>query len=202
VGQTTPIPSPRKARGDATRAALVEAATALFEDHGFEATSVDAITAAAGVAKGTFYVHFQRKEDVLLERAARWTVRIQEATPTDVANAVVALRDLGQFIAGTLPVERRALSGRGVRELVGNPADWVRVLGSRPTLDMVIEPLVICGQQSGQLRSDQSARRLARSLTVLWLDNVISWGERASVRPLGRDLDRALDLFLSGATAR
>ena len=44
------------------RAALVEAAGALFCRHGFESVSLDAIAQAAGVSKLTIYSHFGDKE--------------------------------------------------------------------------------------------------------------------------------------------
>lgn len=46
---------------------IVEAAIALFEQNGFEATSVDDITAKAKVSKGLAYHYFSSKEEILLE---------------------------------------------------------------------------------------------------------------------------------------
>lgn len=46
----------------AKRAALVAAAQDLFMERGFEATSIDAIAARAGVAKVTVYSHFSGKD--------------------------------------------------------------------------------------------------------------------------------------------
>jgi TetR/AcrR family transcriptional regulator, mexJK operon transcriptional repressor len=51
----------------AKRAALVAAAQSLFMDRGFEATSIDAIAHAAGVAKVTVYSHFSSKEALFAE---------------------------------------------------------------------------------------------------------------------------------------
>lgn len=51
-------------RREATRAAILAAAQALFADRGFAATTVDAIAEAAGVAKGAVYHHFSSKEAV------------------------------------------------------------------------------------------------------------------------------------------
>jgi AcrR family transcriptional regulator len=45
---------------------LLGAALALFAEKGYEATSVDAITARAGVAVGSFYQHFRNKRQLLL----------------------------------------------------------------------------------------------------------------------------------------
>lgn len=48
-----------------TREHLMEAAMELFAEKGFERTSVREIVDRAKVAKGTFYVHFETKTDVL-----------------------------------------------------------------------------------------------------------------------------------------
>ena len=36
----------------------------LFADKGYDATSIEEITATVGVAKGTLYYHFSRKEEI------------------------------------------------------------------------------------------------------------------------------------------
>ena len=41
-----------------TREALLDAGVALAEEHGLAGVSVNMVVARAGVAKGTFYVHF------------------------------------------------------------------------------------------------------------------------------------------------
>jgi len=52
----------RKEKKAATRERLRRAGRACLETHGFEATSVAQIVEAAGVAHGTFYIHFASKE--------------------------------------------------------------------------------------------------------------------------------------------
>ncbi len=47
-----------------TRTQLVEAARALYAERPFEAVTVDELVAAAAVAKGTFYVHFDSLADL------------------------------------------------------------------------------------------------------------------------------------------
>ena len=51
-------------RRTATRGAILDAAGNLFSGQGFAATSVDAVAAAAGVAKGAVYHHFASKEAI------------------------------------------------------------------------------------------------------------------------------------------
>ena len=52
------------ARGEATRARILEAAAQLFLEHGFEATSVNAIARAAQVSVPALYWHFESKADI------------------------------------------------------------------------------------------------------------------------------------------
>ena len=65
--QTVSESSSRTTQKEATRQALKAAARQLFAAQGFSATQIGQITQAAGVAKGTFYVHFSDKDAVLEE---------------------------------------------------------------------------------------------------------------------------------------
>jgi len=49
------------------RQALEDTALHLFRDQGYERTTIEQITNAVGVAKGTFFNHFASKEQVLAE---------------------------------------------------------------------------------------------------------------------------------------
>jgi AcrR family transcriptional regulator len=52
-----------------TREKIVTAAMELFARKGFDKTTVDEIVARAGVAKGTFYLYFKSKDDLIKELA-------------------------------------------------------------------------------------------------------------------------------------
>lgn len=55
----------KKGRAFETRKRLYATAEALFTRYGFDNVSVDRIVEEAGLAKGTFYVHFKTKDDLL-----------------------------------------------------------------------------------------------------------------------------------------
>jgi AcrR family transcriptional regulator len=65
-----PMP-PKQARGAEKRDRIYAAALARFEADGVAATKVDAVIADAGVSWATFFRYFPRKQDVLIELAAR-----------------------------------------------------------------------------------------------------------------------------------
>ena len=50
-----------------TRKKLLEAGKKLICKKGLSNTSIEEITDAAGVSKGTFYTYFNRKEDIVFE---------------------------------------------------------------------------------------------------------------------------------------
>ncbi|GAA3241284.1 TetR/AcrR family transcriptional regulator [Nonomuraea helvata] len=62
-----------------TRRALVEAAIRLFDEKGFERTTVDEIAAAVEVSARTFFTYFGSKEDVLFLQAEDRVEQLIEA---------------------------------------------------------------------------------------------------------------------------
>jgi AcrR family transcriptional regulator len=96
--QATPpqaAPGKRVAQGRATRGQLIEVATSLFADHGYEGTSIEAVLAATGVSRGALYHHFAGKEALftaVLEAVSdRVTAEVSEAI-SDCTDPVDALR--------------------------------------------------------------------------------------------------------------
>jgi AcrR family transcriptional regulator len=71
------VPSkPRTKPADERRDDLMNAAERLFLDHGVAATTIEQITSGAGVAKGSFYLHFTAKEDVVAALRLRFAERV------------------------------------------------------------------------------------------------------------------------------
>jgi AcrR family transcriptional regulator len=69
-----------------TRDALLDAGTVIAERHGLGGLSVNQVVAEAGVAKGTFYVHFEDREAFVDALHARFHARVQEAVAAATAD--------------------------------------------------------------------------------------------------------------------
>ncbi len=139
---------------------LLAAATALFADHGFEATSVQRIVDAAGVTKGAMYHYFASKDDLLHEIYAR-VLRVQTAR-------------MEQAVASTDPVDQRlhAVAADVVVTTADNLDDTViffrsmhmlhsdtqaEVRSQRRRYHERVRALVEEGQREGVFRGDKPA---------------------------------------------
>lgn len=61
-----------------TRKKIIQTAEMLLKKNGFNALCVEDITKTAGVAKGTFYVYFKHKEDIVAEICRGYFKKIEE----------------------------------------------------------------------------------------------------------------------------
>jgi len=64
---------------------LMNAAERLFLDQGIGSTTIEQITSGAHVAKGTFYLYFSSKDDVLAALGERFAQQLLEKIKTAVA---------------------------------------------------------------------------------------------------------------------
>lgn len=87
---------PRTKPPEERREELMNAAQALFLEHGVGPTTIEQITIGADVAKGTFYLYFASKEDILAALADRFAqdllvkVRAASSAPTDWRGKLVS----------------------------------------------------------------------------------------------------------------
>jgi AcrR family transcriptional regulator len=89
------VPGKRAAQGRATRGQLIEVATGLFAEHGYEGTSIEAVLTAAGVSRGALYHHFAGKEALftaVLEALSERIIEQQTEIISGCTDPVEALR--------------------------------------------------------------------------------------------------------------
>ena len=98
-----------------SRAELEQAAFALFEAHGFDATTVDEIATAGGIGRRTFFRYFPSKNDIpwgaFEAELDRMRVRLKACPPeVPLMDAIrLALIDFNRVSPADVPLHRRRM---------------------------------------------------------------------------------------------
>ena len=175
--------SPRRAR---TRDRLVEAAWAVFAEHGLAGASVEAVVERAGFTRGAFYSNFSSKEELFLTVMARgreqWIARLvaraDELLPSSDAPAVVPEDTVGpivmELLGSPFDFRRDALMQAEFRLLALRDDDLARAyVADRDAFEESLVPLVTDILQRGGRRALLDARSLVRLLAALHKETVV-----------------------------
>jgi AcrR family transcriptional regulator len=113
----------RQRFSDSTKRALVDVAERLFTEHGYSATSLDAIVAGADVTKGALYHHFSGKQ-AIFEAAFE---RVESRATAGIATATEGHQDPWLKAQAGLRAFLEAVQEPGYRQIV--ISDGPSVLG-------------------------------------------------------------------------
>ncbi len=102
------------AAGSRTREALLDAGVAVAERYGLSGLSVNQVVAEAGVAKGTFYVHFDDREAFVDALHRRFHSRVQDAVAAATAGTAPGA---GRIVLGVEAYLDTCLDDRAVKAL-------------------------------------------------------------------------------------
>jgi len=186
-------------RSERTRAAIREAANRLFLERGVDATTVDAICAAADISKGTFYLYFHRKEDLLVEYGLQ-RLRLWRDMLPDLIASRRTFRENIEAILNALVREKawgREVAGRALLEM---GTSWEGLPVAAP--HKLIEPLVELGQARGEVRTDIPSDALAHFILRSILGALRDWGLGADDRDRETALNYALTLVFDAIGTR
>lgn len=190
-----PAGSPRR---EITRARIREAANDLFLKQGIDRTTVDQIVTKAGVSKGTFYLHFERKEDLLLEYGTKRLQRVRQMVPELIAQKT--FRQALDEILDTVVRGKawgREVTGRAIVE-IGTSAERLPLTAPH----RLLEPLLVLGQARGEIRDDISASHLAEFVLRSILGALRDWGLGHDELSRDEALDIAVKLVLDAIVKR
>ena len=144
---------------------LLDAAVALFNERGYEATSMDELAARLGVTKSAIYHHVPSKVELLrlaLDRALDALFALTEGTGATTGPAIDRLefvvRGSVRVLAAELPYVTLLLRLRGNSEVERT------ALHRRREFDRVVTGLVRAASHEGDVRSDVDPAVISRLL--------------------------------------
>jgi len=173
-------------------ASLVEVAARVFIERGYDATSMEDLSAAAGITKSSFYHHVRGKEALLraaLERALDGLFGILGEREASLATPLARLRYIVrrqvEVLAAELPYVTLLLRLRGNTET----ERWA--LGRRREFDAAIAEIVRAAVLAGELREGVDPTVGARLLSGL-VNSLVDWYRpgRIPVPALAAEVDR------------
>jgi AcrR family transcriptional regulator len=139
---STAIDLPKTKRGETSRAAIFGAALELFQERGYDATTMRAVAERAGVSLGSSYHYFASKEHLVLE-FYRHTHQLHLAA---VAPLLARERDLAARLRGVMRAvvvtcEPFHDAAGSIFSTVANPSSPLNPFGptSKPLRDEVIQ---------------------------------------------------------------
>ncbi|SRR5579875_1624057 len=188
--KSVPRANRRERRRAETRERLFRAALDLFARRGYMETTVEDITEAADVGKGTFFNYFPTKEHVLATFGAQRIAEIERGLEHARRGPVLPiLRDLATHLAGQAtesPALLRAIyAAHASCEPVRAELQKRLKIGRR-----LLAQIFKLAQERGEIRADISAAELARITQVVLLGVAIAWALNpdASLRATAEDV--------------
>jgi AcrR family transcriptional regulator len=185
----------RRAPYDA--ASLLDVAVRVFNERGYDGTSMDDLARAAGISKSSFYHHVEGKEALLAaacERALSALSAIRDEPASRSGPAVTrfehVLRRTAEALLAELPYVTLLLRVRG------NTATEKRALDRRRDFDRFAAGLVAQAVSDGDLRADIDPL-LATRLSFGMVNSVVEW-YRPGRAPTTEVVDAAVELAMRG----
>lgn len=192
-----PTPSRRDRRRLETQERLFEAALNLLCERDFDAVTIEMITEAADVGKGTFFNYFKNKEAVIVAYFERIRGQLIESLrlPEDAAlesgerntdapgpvwkQIVLTAHKLAEVDGRNHRLARTLLS-------LSLTNDAVRQANQRLGADVEASAnaLMRIGQETGEFRADIEPARLSDAIGHLYQGALYDWALKESVEPL------------------
>jgi AcrR family transcriptional regulator len=172
-----PVPDRRQRRSAETRERLFRAALELFAKKGFNETTVEDITEAADVGKGTFFNYFPSKDHILLAFGEMQLAKLE--------SAIEEARRTGE----PMPSFLRSLGVRMTQEPARNPSiiralllAYISTTAVREgTIDLqkrvhaLHTQIIQLGQERGEIRNDLPATEIAHVFRQTIFGTLLVW---------------------------
>ncbi|WP_237200707.1 TetR/AcrR family transcriptional regulator [Rothia nasimurium] len=182
-------PPAKRGRPGYDRQEVLRVSVEVFNEHGYDATSMDMLAKRLGLTKSAIYHHVSSKEEILkvaLDRALDALEEVFEAGESLEADARERLefvvRQTVFVLAEHLPYVTLLLRLRGNSPVQQAALDKRRALTGR------LAALVGAAQEAGQVRQSVDERTLARLIFGM-INSLAVWYDPAR----GKDLDTLAD---------
>lgn len=199
---TAEQPSRRERKSEETRTRIFQAAMQLFAQHGFPNVTVEQITEAADVGKGTFFNYFPTKEHILVAMAEVKKDLVASAAreareATTVKPLILQLvTNMAQTTASRQTVLRSLLGGAFTNEVMMKHFHGVLMAARSAAVEIMKR-----GQELGEIRQDIPAAELGRMMQTMGFGTAVLWSLQPEQPDLQAWLTQSMEVFWQGIKA-
>jgi len=159
------------------RERIFRAALQLFAQRGYLETTVEDITEAADVGKGTFFNYFPTKEHVLEkygeDRVEAVACALEKAR-SENESVLAVLKELATDLAGQSSESPELLRSVFAANLACGPVR-AQLLNRIHRARHLLSEIIVLGQQRGEIRRDLAASELARLVRLIFMGVTMAW---------------------------
>lgn len=191
-------PAARRGRPGYDQQSVLRIAVDVFNQHGYEATSMGLLAGKLGISKSAIYHHVPSKEELLrlaLEEALGGledVLKFDDATSgAPDARLEFVLRGTISVLVDRLPFVTLLLRLRGNTEMERE------ALARRRAFDRTVTGLVSSAQADGSLRDDIAAPTITRLLFGT-VNSIVEWYKPGGTLSAGKLADDVLALAFEG----
>lgn len=177
---------------------LQEEALRLFDEQGYDATTIEQIAAAAGVSPSTFYRYFPTKEDVVVQdEYDPLIVNVFESqspgeAPLDALRTVLRVL-FAEFTDADIERVRRR-----VRLIFAVPALRARQVQQTTATEALLARMV--AERTGRAPDELEIRHFTALIVTSWTVAISAWAETDGTKDdLAATMDRCLAHLEAGA---
>ncbi len=184
----------------AVKERLFQAAMALFDQKGYDNTTVAEIARKAGVSKGTFFTHFPAKDAVFSAIGNILAEYMQEIVETGLAEKQSTRHILLELIgmADAWCEENKKLIGQVMVSGMYHAAMGTRSTSNRLAVTDMLRRMLEAGKQKGDIAAVVASEDAARMLVGLFFSMMFDWIHDGGAWSLKEKLTACLDLLFRG----
>lgn len=181
---------------------VLDVAVALFNERGYEATTISALAERLGTSKSALYYHVSGKEELLAHALDRALDRLEHvlSQATDAGSAAAdrlafVLRGAVAVLVAELPSVTLLLRVRGNTDIERD------ALRRRADIDHAVTGLVAEAQAEGSLRADLDPGTTSRLLFGM-INSIVEWYRPGGALDAGALADATVSVALDGLRSR
>lgn len=155
----------RKTKGERTKKYIYQCAVRLFREKGYDHVSVEEIMHQSGMAKGTFYIYFKSKSDIILEMLCQYD-DYYDRIRASLDSEMTVSRKIEEMVRGACRFTEEVIGRDMIRVLymknLRSGISSAELLNEDRELFRILAELLREGQTAGELKTEYQAEKIAK----------------------------------------